>query len=54
MAKEIAKRPGMAPTKDEFVGEGGYSGAQLAGVAMITVILVLIGLYLASPNVNPH
>lgn len=39
---------------NEFIGEGGYSGLTLAGVALGTVIVVLILLWIASPNVNPH
>jgi hypothetical protein len=39
---------------DEFTGEGGWSGLGLAGVALLTLAISLVLLYLASPNVNPH
>ncbi len=54
MAKEIAKSSSPTTTPDDFVGTGGWTGGGLAAVALVTVILVLIALYLASPNVNPH
>jgi len=38
----------------DFTGEGGWSGFGLVGVAVLTLALALIALYIASPNVNPH
>lgn len=52
MANEIAKS--TPPSTNEFVGRGGWTGGGLAVVALVTIVLVLIALYLASPNVNPH
>ena len=57
MGLEMAKND-TAATKpgryDEFVGEGGWTGLGLVGVAVVTVIIVLALLWIASPNVNPH
>jgi hypothetical protein len=39
---------------DDFKGEGGWTGLQLAGVALLTLAIALFLLYIASPNVNPH
>ncbi len=49
---EMAKNDTV--TKDEFVGEGGWTGFGLVGVALVTVLIVLALLWIASPNVNPH
>ena len=49
--------PAMAKTSDklsDFRGEGGWSGLGLAVVALVTLGIVLMLLYIASPNVNPH
>jgi hypothetical protein len=47
MAKTIDKL-------DEHVGEGGWTGLGLAVVAVVTLAIALVLLYIASPNVNPH
>lgn len=49
---EMAKKD--TATQGEFVGEGGWSGLQLVGVALVTILIVLALLWIASPNVNPH
>jgi hypothetical protein len=49
--------PAMAKSSDkldEFTGEGGWSGLGLAVVALVTLGIALVLLYIASPNVNPH
>ena len=57
MGPEMAKND--TATRDltkpeEFVGEGGWTGLGLVGVAVVTVLVVLALLWIASPNVNPH
>jgi hypothetical protein len=49
-APEMAKQTSL----DDFKGEGGWSGLGLAIVAVVTLALALLALYIASPNVNPH
>ena len=39
---------------DDYKGEGGWTGLGLAAVAVVTLTIALILLYIASPNVNPH
>lgn len=49
--------PAMANTSDklgEHTGAGGWTGLGLAVVAVVTLAIALVLLYIASPNVNPH
>jgi hypothetical protein len=39
---------------DEHTGDGGWTGFKLAVVAVVTLAISLVLLYIASPNVNPH